>query len=105
MEQQILGLFAKPYDFKNKEGDQVKGTTFWYLPYDSNGKLEPVANTMENSKGIQPIKASLPIEAYDQIPMLPAVYDAEFYLKTTTGGKATYVIKSISNPQPVISKK
>lgn len=103
MNQPILALFAKPYDFKNKEGEQVKGCTFWYLPYE--GKLDPVTNSLENSKGIQPIKVSLPVEYYDQIPMLPAVYDADFYLKTTTGGKATYAIRSISNPQPITGKK
>ncbi len=103
MNQPILALFAKTFDFKNKEGEQIKGTTFWYLPYE--GKLDPTTNSLENSKGIQPIKVSLPIEYYDQIPMLPAVYDADFYLKTTTGGKATYAIRSISNPQPIDSKK
>lgn len=103
MKQPILALFAKPYNFKNKEGEQVIGTTFWYLPYE--GKLDPITNSLENSKGIQPIKVSLPIEYYDQIPMLPAVYEADFYLKTTTGGKATYAIKSIADPQPIVSKK
>ena len=102
MNQPILALFAKPYNFKNDKEEEVKGCTFWYLPYD--GKLDPVINSLENSKGIQPIKVSLPIEYYDQIPMLPAVYDAEFMLRTTTGGKATYVIKSISDPQPITGK-
>ncbi len=78
MEQDLYVLFARPYNFTDKEsGEQLEGVTIYYL----NNLL---FNSTREGYGYQPIKAN--IANMDSIKKVPGVYHAHFDITSNAKG-------------------
>ena len=62
MEEQVVVLSVKAYNFKNSDGNDVAGCTVHYYPaatFDAKVDLE------NNVLGLQPLKATMPLSFYE----------------------------------------
>lgn len=77
MDQELYVLFARPYDFTDKEtGEKFQGVTIYYL---NNIKLD----SNREGYGYQPIKAT--VKNMDCFEAIPGFYHAHFDI--TSGAK------------------
>lgn len=77
MEQEIIVLFARPYAFKNEEGQELKGVTVFYV-------TKNATSTEKDGFGLQPIKVSL--ENANDLKNIPGKYNAIFVPHPTSRG-------------------
>lgn len=78
MEQEIIVLFARPYQFMDKEnGRELKGVTMYYVNKDAT-------NNEKDGFGLMPVKVSL--ENANDLKHIPGRYNAIFTPNVTTRG-------------------
>ena len=78
MELEILVLFARPYEFTDKEtGKVLKGVTAYYINKNAT-------NTEKDGFGYMPVKLSL--ENANDLKHLPGLYNAHFSMNATSRG-------------------
>lgn len=77
MEQEIIVLFARPYAFKNEQGQELKGVTVFYVTKSST-------NSEKEGFGLQPVKVSL--ENANDLKNIPGKYNAIFTAHPSSRG-------------------
>ena len=85
MNQTAIMLSASQYSFKDEKADKmIEGCSIHYALTDS---LAPYNDGERPFKGYKPAKATLPVEAYDNIAEVPGLYNLEFEFRPGIDGK------------------
>lgn len=87
-----LVLATKRYNFKNNEGENVRGIKVTYCD-------EPVYD--KDTKGFSPMTITVPIEFWPMFEHVPGLYDIDFRLKPDQKGKAQLVFSDASFVAPI----
>lgn len=77
LEQDIIVLFARPYEFKDEDGRNLKGVSVYYINQAST-------NNEKDGYGHIPVKVSL--DNANDLKHLPGKYKATFGLHATAKG-------------------
>lgn len=77
MEQEVIVLFARPYSFKNEDGQQLQGVTVYYLNRETT-------NNDKDGYGIMPVKVSL--DNANDLKHIPGRYKAIFTIHPSSRG-------------------
>lgn len=84
MENQILILFARPYDLTDENtGERKTGVSIHYV--DSTSSF----NDSQNGYGSPIFKSSLPPEALEEIKVIPGVYSPTFSTYISKGQRCS----------------
>jgi len=92
MEQDIILLYAKPYDMDTDDRGRVQGVSVRYLLTNS---LQPIRDSVGNTVGIQVAKGSLDYFQFANITRAPAIYKGMFSLQTNGQGKVELKLTSV----------
>jgi len=85
MVQRGIVLAASSFDFENKTGDEVKGTTVHAIMTTS---LAPHQDAEKPIKGYRPAKFRLPVETFEtKIVDVPGLYDFNMTVEVMSDGK------------------
>jgi hypothetical protein len=83
----FLVLNAKRYSFSNDDGEKVEGTTLQYL--------DPEETVQEaNRQGVEVMTISAPLDFYEQLQVLPGLYDLGFKQRPGKNGRPTLAVTS-----------
>jgi len=89
MTEKFFVLSAKKYEFPDKETGVLRsGVTIHYVPH-----LNPTING--NTKGLVPIKGSLPVSEFDKLITVPGEYQFECVLTGDYAGNAKIEFLSV----------
>ena len=84
--QTVIVLSASTYDFKDDSGKALKGTTLHYvLASDLSPHEDPDPD--RNFKGYRPVKATLPLDAYQKLDVVPGIYNLVLTIEAGSDGK------------------
>lgn len=81
MEEQVIVLSVKKYDFKDGDNRQVSGCTVHYYPAPTFDSVKDASGVL----GLQPLKATMPLEFYETAERVGIPCEAS----------VTYVMRSI----------
>jgi len=82
MEQKVILIYGKPYNFPDKETGEIKeGLTLQYILTDN---LK--ANKDDITYGYMPVKVSMPLKQQENIVSIPGLYNMEFTMAATSKG-------------------
>ncbi len=93
----ILVFFANNYDMLNEKQEQMKGCSIHYLFWGEHGEMlqRQVEYNVNEPVGYQRAKDSVAVDLRVNVPVAPAIYEAEFYMTVGSNGKAVRKIKNL----------
>lgn len=82
---------ARRYEFKDEQGQMVRGVTFEYLTGDTGDGVE--------QKGATVMKISAAPEVFGQLQAVPGVYDMDFKQRPGKGGRPSLQLVAVKFKQ------
>ena len=82
--EKCLILSARRYSFVDDQGKQVEGVKATYLTGDQA--------TGGDTRGVEPMSISAPLDTWGQLGELPGVYKMDFRQRPGKGGKPTLTL-------------
>lgn len=91
MRQKVFILSAKKYSFADQNTGELKsGLTVHYV-----NDIKP-CEISAGSKGSAPVKASFPMQEFDNLADVPNYYNIDYDITADSQGKPKFIYRSIS---------